>query len=66
MLKNIGRYIKNFKKDLEKLRKYQYNITYGLDYLFSELNKENYIEPKEMLLMVVICYMKVEEINMLC
>ena len=47
MLKNIGRYIKNFKKDLEKLRKYQYNITYGLDYLFSKLNKENYIEPKE-------------------
>ena len=33
--------LKNLKKDLEKL---QYNITYGLDYLFNE--KEDY-EPKE-------------------
>ena len=39
VLKNIDRYLKNFKKDLEKLQKYQYNITYGLDYLFNELNK---------------------------
>ena len=39
VLKNIGRYLKNFKKDLEKLQKYQYNITYGLDYLFNELNE---------------------------
>ena len=30
-LKNIDRYIKNLKKDLEKLQKYQYSITYGLD-----------------------------------
>ena len=30
VLKNIGRYLKNFKKDFEKLRKNQYNITYGL------------------------------------
>ena len=45
MLKNIDRYIKNFKKDLEKLQKYQYNITYGLDYLFNELNEEDYYEP---------------------
>ena len=36
VLKNIDRYIKNFKKDLEKLQKY--NITYGLDYLFNEIN----------------------------
>ena len=28
--------LKNLKKDLEKLQKYQYNITYGLDYLFDE------------------------------
>ena len=34
------------KKNLEKLQKYQYNITYGLDYLFNELN-EDYYEPKE-------------------
>ena len=44
MLKNIGRYLKNFEKDLEKLQKYQYNITYGLDYLFNELN-EDYYKP---------------------
>ena len=47
MLKNIGRYLKNFKKDLEKLQKYQYNITYGLDYLFNELNEEDYYKPTE-------------------
>ena len=37
VLKNIDKYLKNFKKDLEKLQKYQHNITYGLDYLFNEL-----------------------------
>ena len=45
VLKNIGRYLKNFKKDLEKLQKYQQNITYGLDYLFNELNEEDYYKP---------------------
>ena len=44
VLKNIGRYLKNFKKDLEKLQKYQDNITYGLDYLF---NEEDYYKPTE-------------------
>ena len=48
VLKNINRYIKKFKKDLEKLQKYQDNITYGLNYLFNELNEEDYYEPKEM------------------
>ena len=47
VLKNIDRYINNFKKDLEKLQKYRYNITYGLDYLFNELNEEDYYEPVE-------------------
>ena len=47
MLRNIDRYLKNFKKDLDKLQKYQDNITYGLDYLFNELNEEDYYEPKE-------------------
>ena len=47
VLKNIGRYLKKFKKDLEKLKKYQYNITYGLDYLFNEINEEDYYEPTE-------------------
>ena len=46
MLKNIGRYpknietyLKNFKKYLKKLQKYQY----GLDYLFSKRNDEDYV-----------------------
>ena len=47
MLKNIDRYLKNFKNDLEKLQKYQYNITYGLDYLFNELSEVDYYKPTE-------------------
>ena len=47
MLKKIDRYLENFKKDLDKLQKYQYNITYGIDYLFSELNEEDYYKPTE-------------------
>ena len=47
ILKKIDRYLKNFKKDCKKLQKYQDNITYGLDYLFNELNEEDYYEPKE-------------------
>ena len=47
VLKNIDKYLKNFKNDLEKLQKYQHNITYGLDYLFNELNEVDYYEPKE-------------------
>ena len=47
VLKNIGRYLKNFKTYLEKLQKYQDNITYGLDYLFNEVNEEDYYKPTE-------------------
>ena len=47
MLKKIDRYLKNFKKDLNKLQKYQYNITHGLDYLFNELDEEDYYKPTE-------------------
>ena len=47
VLKKIDRYLKNFKKDLKKLQKYQDNITYGLDYLFNELNEEDYYKPTE-------------------
>ena len=47
MLKNIGRYLKKLNKDFKKLQKYQYNIKYGLDYLFNEVNEEDYYEPKE-------------------
>ena len=47
MLKNIGRYLKKLNNDLKKLQKYQYNITYGLDYLFNEVNEEDYYKPTE-------------------
>ena len=45
MLKRINRYLKNFKNDLDKLQKYQYNITHGIDYLFNE--EDDYYKPKE-------------------
>ena len=47
MLKNIVRYLKNFKKDLDKLQKYQCNIIYDLGYLFNEFNEEDYYKPTE-------------------
>ena len=47
LLKKIGRYLENFKNDLDKLQKYQYNITHGLDYLFNELDEEDYYKPTE-------------------
>ena len=47
VLKNIGKYLKRLNNDLKKLKEYQDNITYGLDYLFNELNEEDYYEPKE-------------------
>ena len=46
VLKNIVRYLKNFKNYLEKLQKCRY-ITYGLDYLFNEVNEEDYYKPTE-------------------
>ena len=67
-LKKTNRYLKNFKKYLEKLQKYQHNITYKLDYLFDELNEEEIItnqQKSRVLLMVAICYMKVKEIMIL-
>ena len=45
VLKRINRYLKNFKNDLDKLQKYQYNITHGIDYLFNE--EDDYYKPKE-------------------
>ena len=45
VLKNIEQYFRNFKKDLEKLQKYRYNITRDLDHLFNEIN--DYYEPIE-------------------
>ena len=47
MLKNIDRYLKKLNNDFKKLQKYQDNVTYGLDYLFNEVNEEDYYEPKE-------------------
>ena len=47
MLKKINRYLQNLKNDLDKLQKYQYNITQDLDYLFNELDEVDYYEPKE-------------------
>ena len=47
MLKNIDNYLKKLNNDLKKLCKYQDNITYGLDYLFNELNEEGYYGNKE-------------------
>ena len=47
LLKNVDKYLKKLNNDLKKLYEYQDNITYGLDYLFNELNEEDYYEPKE-------------------
>ena len=44
VLKNISMYLKKLNKDFKKLQKYQYNVTYGLDYLF---NEEDYYKPTE-------------------
>ena len=46
-LKNISKHLEKLNDYLKKLHKYQDNITYGLDYLFNELNEEDYYKPKE-------------------
>ena len=46
-LKKINRYLKISKEDLEKLQKYQYSVTYGLDKLLNRLNEEDYFKPTE-------------------
>ena len=55
----------NFKKDLEKLQKYQYNITDGLDHLFNEEMIITNQEKSRVLLMVVMYYMKAKEIRIM-
>ena len=45
VLKNIGKYLKKLNNDFKKLQIYQDNITYGLYYLFNELNEEDYYKP---------------------
>ena len=47
VLKNISKYLKELSNDFKKLHKYQDNITYGLDYLFNEVNEEDYYKPTE-------------------
>ena len=47
VLKNIGRYLKKLNNDFKKIQEYQDSITYGIDYLFNEVNEEDYYEPKE-------------------
>ena len=46
VLKNIGRYLKKLNNDLKKWNKYD-NVIYGLDYLFNEVNEEDYYKPTE-------------------
>ena len=46
-LKSIERYLKKLNNDLKKLQKYEYNLTYGLDYLLNEVNEEDYYKPTE-------------------
>ena len=41
VLKNISRYLKKLNNDLKKLHNYQDNITYGLNYLFNDVNKND-------------------------
>ena len=47
MLKNIERYFKKLKKDLNKIKIYEYNITHDICNLFNEITKEDYYEPIE-------------------
>ena len=47
MLKNIETYFKKLKKDLNKIKIYQYNITSDISQLFNEITKEVYYEPTE-------------------
>ena len=47
VLKNIERYFKKLKKDLNKIKIYQYNITSDISHLFNEITKEDYYEPIE-------------------
>ena len=58
-LKSIDRYLKKLNNDLKKLEKYEYNLTYGLDYLLNQ-------QKPRALLMVVMFYMKVKEIKIIC
>ena len=47
VLKNIEKYFKKLKEDLNKIKIYQYNITRDIGHLFNEITKENYYGPIE-------------------
>ena len=47
VLKNIVNYFKKLKEDLNKIKKYQYNITSDIRYLFNEISKKDYYKPIE-------------------
>ena len=47
MQKNIVKYFKKLKEDLNKIEIYQYKITRDIAYLFNEITKEDYYEPIE-------------------
>ena len=68
ILKNISRYLKKFKKDLEKLQKKNIIILHmaQITYLMKSMKKTIMNQQKSgVLLMVVIYFMKAEEIKTL-
>ena len=63
VLENIGKYLKKLNNDLKKLNKYQDNIIYGLSiYLMKKIITNQ--QKSRALLMVIMYYIKVEEIKM--
>ena len=42
--KNIVKYFKKLKEDLNKIKIYQYNITRDIGHLFNEISKQDYYE----------------------
>ena len=53
VLKNIEKYFKKLKEDLNKIKICQYNITRDIGYLFNEITKEDYYEWKIQLVMKI-------------
>ena len=47
VLKNIKKYFKKLKEDLNKIRLHQNKITRDIGHLFNEITEENYYEPIE-------------------
>ena len=47
VLKNMERYFKKLKEDLNKTKIFHYNITCDIVHLFNEITEENYYEPIE-------------------